>query len=341
MSGIEINNYKTTLPLKKGLSSSAAVCVLAARAFNRVYNLKMTIRGEMEYAYQGEILTPSQCGRMDQACAYGNRPVLMTYDGEFLDCEEIRIPSPLYFVIVDLCAKKDTVEILSSLQSAFPIARTKEHENIHRMLGCLNKSITGKAMDAMSRGDAKTLGMLMKESQKYMDEYGGAVCPNQLTAPVLHRVMNEPSIQHLIFGTKGVGAGGDGTCQFLCKGQVEQDALINAVESRLKLPALRLTISASTRVRKAVIPCAGFGSKLFPAVKCTSAPLFPIVDSDGRAMPAILLNVDELVDAGIEDIYIIVQPDDLSAFQILFKDLFPQKITRSLAPSRKPSPNIF
>ena len=85
VSGMVLHNYDTTLPLKKGLSSSAAVCVLTARAFNRLYNLKMTTRGEMEYAYQGEILTPSQCGRMDQACAFGDRPVLLTYDGEFVD----------------------------------------------------------------------------------------------------------------------------------------------------------------------------------------------------------------------------------------------------------------
>ena len=37
-----------------------------ARAFNRVYGLRLTVRGEMEVAYQGERLTPSMCGRMDQ-----------------------------------------------------------------------------------------------------------------------------------------------------------------------------------------------------------------------------------------------------------------------------------
>lgn len=66
VSGLVVENYRTTLPLKKGLSSSAAFCVMVARGFNRVYDLKMTTRGEMEYAYQGEIMTPSRCGRMDQ-----------------------------------------------------------------------------------------------------------------------------------------------------------------------------------------------------------------------------------------------------------------------------------
>ena len=74
---MEIENYKTTLPIKKGLSSSAAFCVLVARAFNKLYNLNLTvsrncsrlawqqhlraqIRGEMDLAYRGEIMTPSR-----------------------------------------------------------------------------------------------------------------------------------------------------------------------------------------------------------------------------------------------------------------------------------------
>ncbi len=36
--GLEIDNYRTDLPIKKGLSSSAALCVLVARAFNRICN---------------------------------------------------------------------------------------------------------------------------------------------------------------------------------------------------------------------------------------------------------------------------------------------------------------
>jgi galactokinase len=34
--GLVIDNYKTDLPIRKGLSSSAAFCVLVARAFNRM-----------------------------------------------------------------------------------------------------------------------------------------------------------------------------------------------------------------------------------------------------------------------------------------------------------------
>src|SRR5664279_2352818 len=120
--GLEIDNELTDLPIKKGLSSSAAVCVLVARAFNRIYDLKMTVRGEMEFAYLGEITTPSRCGRMDQGCAYGSRPTLMTFDGDRIDVDELTVPKPLYFVITDLNAGKDTREILHGLNHCYPFA---------------------------------------------------------------------------------------------------------------------------------------------------------------------------------------------------------------------------
>ncbi|KAJ1617208.1 hypothetical protein T492DRAFT_850263 [Pavlovales sp. CCMP2436] len=80
--GLVVDNYETTLPAEKGLSSSAALCVLLARAFSEVfekcgkchvggvYGLKLSVKGEMELAYLGETTTPSQCGRMDQCCAF-------------------------------------------------------------------------------------------------------------------------------------------------------------------------------------------------------------------------------------------------------------------------------
>jgi galactokinase len=50
--GLSICNYKTTLPMKKGLSSSAAVCVLVATAFDTVFELGFTQEELMEIAYQ-------------------------------------------------------------------------------------------------------------------------------------------------------------------------------------------------------------------------------------------------------------------------------------------------
>ena len=318
--GLVVDNYKTDLPIQKGLSSSAAISVLTARAFNRVYDLKMTVRGEMELAYQGEITTPSRCGRMDQGCAYGNRPILMTFDGERLDVEELQIPDDIYFVIVDLNAQKDTMEILSRLNRCFPYAEGEIEQGVQRLLGPINERIVHQAIKALESSDAERLGALMHEAQEFFDRYATPACPEELTAPVLHQVLNYEPLKPHLWGGKGVGSQGDGTAQFLARSKPDQAAVIEILERDFGMSCLTLSLKTTPKVRKALIPAAGFGTRLFPATKATKKELFPVVDRDGIAKPAILLSVEEALRAGVEQVIIVVQEHDLEAFQSLFNE---------------------
>ncbi len=74
-----------------------------------------------------------------------------------------------------------------------------------------------------------------------------------------------------------------------------------------------------SKITKAVIPAAGFGTRLFPTTKVVKKELFPVIDKDGRAKPVILLIIEEAIKAGIEEVAIVVQPDDKSIFKKLFK----------------------
>lgn len=316
--GLVIDNYKTDMPVKKELSSSAAICVLTARAFNRVYDLKMTVRGEMELAYQGEITTPSRCGRMDQGCAFGNRPVLMTFDGDRLETEELQVKHPLHFVLVDLQAKKDTMEILNRLNHCYPFAESDLDRGVQELLGPINKRIVHQTMEAVCEGDGERVGALMVEAQAFFDRYATPACPEELTAPTLHRLLDFGSLKPHVWGGKGVGSQGDGTAQFICRSADDQEAVIQILERDLGLHGMKLTVSPEQKVRKAVIPAAGFGTRLFPATKAAKKELFPIIDRDGIAKPAILLIVEEALEAGIEEIVIIVQQNDLEDFRSFF-----------------------
>jgi UTP-glucose-1-phosphate uridylyltransferase/mevalonate kinase len=318
--GLVINNYHTDLPIKKGLSSSAAICVLTARAFNRVYDLKLTIRGEMELAYQGEITTPSRCGRMDQGCAFGNRPVLMIFDGDRLDTQEFQVRGELHFVIVDLQSHKDTLEILNRLNRCYPVAENDIERGVQELLGPINKRLVHQAIEALKNADAERLGNLMTEAQGFFDRYATPACPEELTAPVLHRVLNYEPLRPHIWGGKGVGSQGDGTAQFIARSKADQQAVIEILARDLNLPAYQLTLRPSPKVRKAVIPAAGYGTRMFPATKATKKELFPIIDRDSIAKPAILLIVEEALEAGIEEVIIIVQEDDLEGFRKFFKE---------------------
>lgn len=318
--GLVIQNYKTDLPMKKGLSSSAAICVLAARAFNRVYDLKLTTRGEMELAYLGEITTPSRCGRMDQGCAFGNRPILMTYDGDRLDVTELGVRDDLYLVLVDLGAKKDTMEILARLNRAYPFAEDDLERGIQELLGPINKRIVHEAVEALRTSDAARIGALMVEAQRCFDNYAIPACPEELTAPVLHRVLAYEPLQRHIWGGKGVGSQGDGAVQFIARSAADQLTVAEIIRRDLQMQCLPLTLRSGQKVRKAVIPAAGFGTRLFPASKATKKELFPVIDRDGIAKPVILYLVEEALDAGVEEVILIVQENDLDDFRAFFNE---------------------
>jgi UTP-glucose-1-phosphate uridylyltransferase/mevalonate kinase len=316
--GLAIDNYKTDIPMKKGLSSSAAISVLTARAFNRVYDLKMTIRGEMELAYQGEITTPSRCGRMDQGCAFGNRPILMSYDGDRLDVTELRVSENLYLVLVDLGGQKDTMEILARLNRAYPFADNEVERGVQELFGPINKRVVSQAVEALEASDAQRLGELMGEAQSLFDRYAMPACPEELAAPILHRILSYGPLKPHIWGGKGVGSQGDGSAQFLARSAADQRAFIEIIERDLGMTCLPLTLRTGQKVRKAVIPAAGFGTRLFPASKATKKELFPIIDRDGIAKPVILVLVEEALRAGVEEVIIVVQENDLDEFRSFF-----------------------
>ncbi|PMB46354.1 GHMP kinase [Fischerella thermalis CCMEE 5330] len=243
--GIEIDNYLTDLPIQKGLSSSAAICVLVARAFNLVYDLKMSIQEEMEFAYLGEITTPSRCGRMDQACAYGNRPIAMIFDGTHTDIIELSVPKDLFFVVVDLGASKNTQVILSKLNQCYPFATNTVQANVQKYLGSISYQITQAAIDALQTGDAEQIGTLMRHAQIEFDKHLIPACPEELTAPILHQLLNYTPIQPYILGGKGVGSQGDGTAQFIVQGKENQQKVIEIIERHFpQMQCLKLTIYA-------------------------------------------------------------------------------------------------
>ncbi|HEY9672906.1 MAG TPA: UTP--glucose-1-phosphate uridylyltransferase [Waterburya sp.] len=89
------------------------------------------------------------------------------------------------------------------------------------------------------------------------------------------------------------------------------------------------------KVRKAVIPAAGFGTRLFPATKVVKKELFPIIDHDGRAKPVILAIVEEAISAGIEEIGIVVQIGDRKLFEDFFKAPPSAEFFKKLSPQNQ------
>ena len=330
--GIEVEIEKVDIPEKKGLSSSAAICVLIAKAFNQIYNLHLNTIGEMNIAYLGEISTPSRCGRLDQACAFGKRPVLMTFDGDRLGVESVKVGDDFHFVFADLNAKKDTIKILADLNKCFPFAETELEKNVQYALGKKNQEFVFRGLDYLRKGDAESFGKLMNEYQENFDKMVAPACTKELTSPVLHKTMRDENIQDLIYGTKGVGSQGDGTIQFLAKDKESQEKLKSYLQDELGMQAYGLTINKTKAITKAIIPLAGNGTRMYPITKLLKKAFIPIVDSDNIVKPFIMILLEELDKAGIEEICLVIDKEDQKDYDKFFKEPLTPEVAAKLSP---------
>ena len=92
---------------------------------------------------------------------------------------------------------------------------------------------------------------------------------------------------------------------------------------------------SGTQVKKAVIPAAGFGTRMYPATKALKKELLPIVGKDGRAKPIMLAIIEEAISGGIEEIGIVVQQSDRDLFQELFKSPPQPELLAKLSPENR------
>ncbi len=247
--GISLWIERSTLPIQKGLSSSAAICVAVARAFDRVHQLGLSPRDEMDLAYEGERLAGSACGRMDQICALGRVATFLTFDGDDLGIETLSCAAPLHLLVIDLRGRKDTRRILRDLNGCFPDTAGERAARVRAALGERNARLVACARDALVAGDGRALGSLMVEAQAVFDSEVAPACP-ELAAPRLHEVLAHPAIGELGWGGKGVGSQGDGCAQVVARGPEERDALAQRLYADLGVACMPLTIDPS-RLRDA------------------------------------------------------------------------------------------
>lgn len=307
--GVRIKITDMTLPIKSGLSSSAAICVLVARAFNLLYNLNLNTLGEMNIAYVGELRTSSRCGRLDQACAFGVKPNLMTFDGDEVEVQALNVKKHLYWVFADLNGEKNTIKILADLNKGYPFASNEMEQREHDALGSLNREMVDRAIQYMAEGRVAELGALMTEAEDLFNSHVAPMSPEELAAPKLRAILADEVVKSLTYGGKGVGSHGDGSVQFLAKNAETQQQLIDYLATK-GMAAYALTLKPAHTVRRAIIPVAGFGTRLYPATRALKKEFFPIPCPDGMVRPVILILLEELVKSGIEEICLVLGSEE-------------------------------
>lgn len=317
VNGIEVTITKKTLPEKKGLSSSAAICVLIVRAFNKLYHLGFSIDDEMYFAYKGERYS-SKCGRIDQICAYNRQVSLMEFDGNDLFVSPLEVGTDLYFVFADLNYSKNTREILNKLNSCFPFPKNDLDFDVLNYLGSENKKIVKKAIKLFQSGNASEIGNLMNCAQEKFDEALIPIC-SELEALRLHGILDDEFVRKISYGGKGVGSGGNGAVQFIVDGGDSQKELKKYLEDKYGCTAYSLVIEKNSFIKKAVVPLAGFGSRMYPFTKSIPKAFLPVLDHD-ILKPTFMIILEELYDAGVREVALIIDRESQEIFDNFFSD---------------------
>ncbi len=86
-----------------------------------------------------------------------------------------------------------------------------------------------------------------------------------------------------------------------------------------------------SRIRKAVIPAAGMGTRLYPATRAVKKELFPVVGPDGVAKPVIQRIIEEALSTGIEEVCLVVRPGDEEIFQAYFSQPLSEELNGRLS----------
>lgn len=83
-------------------------------------------------------------------------------------------------------------------------------------------------------------------------------------------------------------------------------------------------------VRKAIIPIAGNGTRMFPETFFVKKVMLPVMDDRGVIKPALLYMLEELAGCGIEDIYLIVGEGETEEYDRIFRFDFDESYERKL-----------
>ena len=228
------------LPIKKGLSSSAALSVVSAASIDIISNYSVNSEEELEkisrdernlqkyaeLAYIGERkILQINCGQMDQYASSFGGLVFIDNTLEPAKLQKIIVKSELPIVIGDTMQQKDTQRILAWLGERFKKGEEKFMEGV--------KEITRIVLEAKKelereQVNLERIGELMNENQYYLKNYlkvsGDCPISKSKLDTLIEAALNAGAI-----GAKLSGSGGGG-CMIALTKPNEREAVAKAIQ---------------------------------------------------------------------------------------------------------------
>lgn len=221
VSGADLE-IESNVPMKKGLSSSAALCVSSARALSDLWGLGLSADDVVKVAYEAERgILGIGCGMMDQTASIFDYPVHIDFSDGF-SYSRIALRRELPFVIGDVGGERDTRLILNTLNEFY---FERRDPLIVKTLGEDIPEIVERARREMETGcRLEELGRLLNENQLCYDRGLRPFCESELGTPLLYRAL-ESARDGGALGAKWTGAGGAGSIIALAPDMDSRDDL--------------------------------------------------------------------------------------------------------------------
>ncbi len=237
--GMKLKITNMDLPIKKGLASSAAICITIVKHMNRLYNLNLTDDDIINIAYNGEHLAGSKCGILDQTTIVKGGIIHLTFLENETKVKQLNVKDNINVLAVDLNATKDTKQIMNFFNEE--MSKVQKNKSIIEFFGNNNNSLVNSAIYYIEQGNAKDLGDVFFKFQDNMDKFGD-YC-SELKAPILHSILNDEYINKNIYGAKGCGSGGDGSVILVCKDSDTRNNVSNYLKNTYNMSSIKIDIN--------------------------------------------------------------------------------------------------
>ena len=104
--------------------------------------------------------------------------------------------------------------------------------------------------------------------------------------------------------------------------------ILSILKEKYDMEGFKLTLKPGKKVKKAIIPVAGFGTRLYPETRSIKKEFFPIIDKDGYVKPVILCLLEQLEDSGIEEICLVIGEEEQKQYDEFFSPLSQEHISK-------------
>ncbi|WP_455392575.1 mevalonate kinase [[Eubacterium] cellulosolvens] len=199
-----------------GVGASAASCAAFARALNSEYALGMNDQEINKLAYQGEMAYHGKPSGVDNTAAtYGG--LIQFTKGDTPKFEHIRIPAPVEIVMGNTGLVTNTEQAVKGVRE-----RREKLPEKYDIIFERAKKLVPQARSALETGAHKTVGKLMAENHKLLQEIG-------VSCKELDHLVTVAE-DHGAFGAKMTGTGLGGYMLALTPGNELQEAVAKAIE---------------------------------------------------------------------------------------------------------------